>query len=121
MKNILKFGLFFGLLTVFVGTTDSFGAKKQSAISGGTKVRAKVEATGVYDEECYNKYYACMDNFCIADNEDGGTCSCSDESKKYASQLEEIRKTFTATKYNISICASLDFFNFFSTDTFGFT
>ena len=93
MKHILKFCAVVGALTVFAGVADSFAASKSSAITGGTKVRARVEATGVYDEECYNTYYACMDNFCIVDNENGGSCSCSDESKKYESDLEEIRKT----------------------------
>ena len=96
MKKILNFGLFFGLLTVFVGTTDAMGAtktKKQSALQAGTKVRAKVEATGVYNQECYDKYYGCMDAFCIADNENGGTCMCSDDAAKYDAQLEAIKKT----------------------------
>ena len=30
MKKVLNFGLFFGLMTVFIGTTDTFAAKKQS-------------------------------------------------------------------------------------------
>ena len=96
MKRVLKFGLFFGLLSAFVGGMDAFAAtktKKQSALQAGTKVRAKVEATGVYDEECYNKYFGCMDQFCIADNENGGTCSCSDDAAKYEEQLESIKKT----------------------------
>lgn len=98
MRKILRFGLFFGLVAAFVGATDSFAAtkskaKKQSAIQLGTKVRAKVEANGVYDEECYNKYFGCMDQFCIADNENGGTCMCSDDAAKYDEQLESIKKT----------------------------
>ena len=96
MKKILRFGLFFGLMSVFVAPIDSFAAtktKKQSAIQAGTKVRAKVEATGVYNEECYNKYFGCMDQFCIADNENGGTCMCSDDAAKYDEQLESIKKT----------------------------
>ena len=95
MKKILKFGLFFGALIVLVGAADSFAAtkaKKQSALQAGTKVRAKVEAKGVYDEECYEKYYGCMDQFCIADNENGGTCTCSDEAAKYDEQLESVKK-----------------------------
>ena len=92
MKYVFKFGLLFGLCAVFTASSDSFAAKKQSAIQTGTKVRARVEATGVYDEDCHDKYYACMDNFCIVDNENGGTCACSDEAKKYESQLEEIKK-----------------------------
>ena len=98
MKKILNFGLFFGLLTVFVGSTDSLAAtttkaKKQSALQAGTKVRAKVEATGVYDQECFDRYFGCMDAFCIADNENGGTCMCSDDAARYDEQLETIKKT----------------------------
>ena len=96
MKKILKIGLFFGLLGVFVGGVDSFAAtakaKKQSALQGGTKVRTKLDAKGVYDQECYEKYFGCMDQFCIADNENGGSCMCSDEAAAYDEQLESIRK-----------------------------
>ena len=93
MKKILRYGFFTGLLAAFVVTTDSLAAaKKQSALSAGTKVRAKVDATGIYDEECYNQYFGCMDQFCIADNENGGTCQCSDDATKYEAQLEEIRQ-----------------------------
>ena len=93
MKKVLNFGLFFGLMTVFIGTTDTFAAKKQSALQAGTKVRAKVEAKGLYDQDCYDKYFGCMDAFCIADNENGGTCMCSDDAAKYDEQLESIKKT----------------------------
>ena len=95
MKKILKFGVFVGLITAFVGAIDSIAAttRKQSALQAGTKVRARTDATGVYDEECYNKYFGCMDQFCIADNENGGSCSCSDEAASYDEQLEAIKKT----------------------------
>ena len=98
MKKILNFGLFFGLLTVFIGATDSLAAtttkaKKQSALQAGTKVRAKVEANGIYDQECFDRYFGCMDAFCIADNENGGTCMCSDDAARYDEQLETIKKT----------------------------
>ena len=93
MKKALNFGLVFGLITIFIGSTDSFAAKKQSALQAGTKVRAKVEATGIYDQDCYDKYFGCMDAFCIADNENGGTCMCSDDAAKYDEQLEAIKKT----------------------------
>ena len=91
MRKILKFGFLVGILTVFVGTVDAFAAKKQSAINMGTKVRGKVEAKGVYDQECYDAYYGCMDQFCIVDNEMGGSCNCSNEVKKYESALDEIK------------------------------
>ena len=97
MNNIFKLGLLCGLESLFVVPMDAMcapkaKAKKQSAIQAGTKVRAKVEATGIYDEECYNKYFGCMDQFCIADNENGGTCMCSDDAAKYDEQLEDIKK-----------------------------
>ena len=93
MKKALNFGLVFGLIAVFVAATDSFAEKKQSALQAGTKVRAKVEATGIYDQDCYDRYFGCMDAFCIADNENGGTCMCSDDAAKYDEQLEAIKKT----------------------------
>jgi len=95
MKKI--FGLFVAMLTVGVGMTDGFAAttKRQSAINMGTKVRGRVEAAGVYDEACYEAYYGCMDQFCIVDNEIGGSCNCSDEVKKYESALDEIRNALS--------------------------
>lgn len=98
MKKMLKFGLIFGALSVVcVGAIDSFAAtaktKKQSALQAGTKVRARVEAKGVYDQECYEQYFGCMDQFCIADNENGGSCMCSDDAATYDEQLEAIKKT----------------------------
>ena len=89
---MLNFGFVVAILSLFVGVADSFAAKKQSAINIGTKVRSRIEATGVYDEECYEAYYGCMDQFCIVDNEIGGSCNCSDEVKKYESALDEIKK-----------------------------
>lgn len=68
-------------------------SKKQSAVQSGTNVRAKVAATGVYSQECYDKYYGCMDQFCILDNEDGGSCACSDKNAEYEKRLEKIKDT----------------------------
>lgn len=65
---------------------------KQSAVQSGTMVRTKVAATGLYSEECYNAYYGCMDQFCISDNINGGSCSCSDDNAKYEDQLAAIKK-----------------------------
>ena len=67
-------------------------AGKQSAIQMGTKVRTKVEVSGLYDQECYDAYYGCMDSFCISDNENGGSCTCSDLNAKYDNELLEIKK-----------------------------
>lgn len=65
--------------------------KKQSAIQRGTTVRAKMDATGLYDQECYDAYYSCMDQFCITDNSNGGTCTCSDDSIEYEKQFAQIQ------------------------------
>ena len=97
MKKILNIGLMLGLMSVCFLPVDGFAAttkaKKQSALQAGTKVRAKVEANGLYDTACYEQYYGCMDQFCIADNENGGTCVCSDDAAIYDEQLEDIKKT----------------------------
>ena len=96
MRKFVKYGLFVGFVSVLFGAGDVMAAaksaKKQSAIQFGTKVRTKVEAKGIYDQECYDKYYSCMDQFCIVDNELGGSCNCSDDIVQYESALEEIKK-----------------------------
>lgn len=64
---------------------------RQSAIQLGTTVRTKVEATGLYDQACYDAYFGCMDQFCITDNASGGACNCSDSIKEYDEELAEIQ------------------------------
>lgn len=64
---------------------------KQSAIQKGTSVRTKIEATGLYDQACYDAYYGCMDQFCIPDNSNGGSCACSDDSIAYEKEFAEIK------------------------------
>ena len=68
-------------------------ARKQSAIQTGTTVRARVNATGVYDQECYDAYYGCMDQFCIIDNTNGGSCACSDLNEDLEKQFLAIQDT----------------------------
>lgn len=64
----------------------------QSVIQAGTTVRTKVAATDMYSTECHDAYYGCMDQFCIMDNGNGGSCACSDENEKFEKQLAEINK-----------------------------
>jgi hypothetical protein len=97
MKKLLNLGLILGVFATVVCGGDSFAAssktaKKQAAISIGTKVRAKVEAKGIYDQDCYDQYYSCMDQFCIVDNEVGGSCNCSDDITQYEASLDNIKK-----------------------------
>ncbi len=77
---------------VFGNVSQAAVAKKQSAIKSGTTVRTKTAVTGLYSEECYNMYYGCMDQFCIMDNVDGGSCACSDKNAGFESEIAEIQK-----------------------------
>lgn len=76
-----------------VGNANAAVAKKQSVIQNGTTIRARVPVTGIYDQECYDAYYGCMDQFCIVDNENGGSCACSDKNAEYEKKLADIKKT----------------------------
>ena len=95
MKNFMRVFMFVVTAAVVVpgwsAVTQS--ASKQSAIQSGTKVRAKTAASGLYSDECYDAYYGCMDQFCILDNEDGGSCACSDKNAGYQTRLEKIKDT----------------------------
>ena len=92
----IHIGLFLAALFVVMpaySATKTTG--KQSAIQQGTKVRAKTDASGLYNQECYDAYYGCMDQFCILDNEDGGSCACSDKNAEYEKRLEKIKDTLS--------------------------
>lgn len=86
MKKIAFVALMVSLPCVAFGAA----AKKQSAIQNGTNVRGRVAATGIYSQECYDAYYGCMDQFCISDNINGGSCLCSNDNAKYEDELKEI-------------------------------
>ncbi len=87
---IKKIACAFVLLAVPVGLYGAAAVKKQAAIQNGTNVRARVSATGVYSSQCYDAYYGCMDQFCISDNVNGGSCLCSNDNAKYEQELAEI-------------------------------
>lgn len=88
--------IFTGFLIAAASFTgaDAATAKtsKQSAIQKGTSVRTRVDASGLYDQACYDAYYGCMDQFCIPDNANGGSCTCSDDSIVYEKEFAEIQK-----------------------------
>ena len=86
-----KFSILSLLLIVPV-VAFAAAAKKQSAIQNGTNVRARVAATGVYSQQCYDEYYGCMDQFCMSENINGGSCLCSNNNKNYEAELEEINE-----------------------------
>ena len=94
MKTKLIFSSFLTLALVAV-VADSYGlttnrTARQSAIQQGTTVRTKVEATGLYDQACYDAYFGCMDQFCVTDNASGGACNCSDNIIEYNEELASI-------------------------------
>ncbi len=91
MKKFSVLSLLFIVPIVAVAAT----AKKQSAIQNGTNVRARVAATGIYSTECYEAYYGCMDQFCMSENVNGGSCLCSNNNQKYEDDLAEINKMLT--------------------------
>ena len=95
MKKLLNLAFCFCALGVcFFGDVSAATktAKKQSAIQIGTKVRSKIDVSGIYNQKCYEQYFGCMDQFCIVDNELGGSCNCNDDIKKYESALSDIRQ-----------------------------
>ena len=89
--------IFIGFCAIILLTplTSYSAPKKQSAIQNGTTVRAKVNAKGLYSQDCYEEYYGCMDEFCISDNANGGTCLCSNDNAKYEKELAEITDMLT--------------------------
>ncbi|MCL1892398.1 MAG: hypothetical protein FWF97_03895 [Alphaproteobacteria bacterium] len=64
---------------------------KQNVVQAGTGVAAATANT-VVDEACKNKYYGCMDSFCMLDNDSGGRCLCSDQKAELDVVLAEIEK-----------------------------
>ena len=63
-------------------------AATQSVINTGTKLAESASATVASD--CQSLYNACMDNFCMLDNFDGGRCVCSNRYGSFNKLLSEI-------------------------------
>ncbi len=85
------------LMAVVAGACDASAAVaksagKQSAIQNTTTVRTRVTPTGLYDQACYDAYYGCMDQFCITDNSNGGSCACSDDNAAYEEKMAKIKE-----------------------------
>lgn len=72
-------------------TLSARAATTQKVINSGTKVATAVTNTAV-SEECQNKYYGCMDAFCMLDNTSGGRCLCSNKNAELDDILAEIEK-----------------------------
>ena len=61
----------------------------QKVINSGTKVAAATANTAV-SEVCQEKYYGCMDAFCMLDNTSGGRCICSNKNAELDEILSQI-------------------------------
>ena len=94
-KSVFKLSVFIMPLMLVFGADAAVVARKQSVIQSGTNVRARTTATGVYDQDCYDAYYGCMDQFCIMDNASGGSCLCSDLNADLEKQFASIQDTLT--------------------------
>ena len=73
------------------GGVTARAATTQKAITSGTKI-AGATANTVVDEECKEKFYGCMDSFCMLDNANGGRCLCSNRNAELDKVLEEIQR-----------------------------
>ena len=93
-ENLFLFLAFFSLLVTFLGETWAASTRRNSVVVDAlkAKVRAKVESSNLYDQECYEAYFGCMDQFCQSDNESGGSCICSDDYSQYDSTMKKIEQ-----------------------------
>ncbi|MCL2889835.1 MAG: hypothetical protein FWF34_01075, partial [Alphaproteobacteria bacterium] len=90
MKKI--FLISFAIIGIAIGDAAAAVAARTAVVPGGTAVRQRVEATGLYSPECHNAYFGCMDQFCISDNEAAGSCLCSDDNDKFQAVLTDVEK-----------------------------
>ena len=73
-------------------TVSARAASTQKVIQTTAKVTSATSASGLVDEACKEKYFGCMDSFCMQDNANGARCVCSDQVKTYDSILAQIEK-----------------------------
>ncbi len=64
-------------------------AAKQNVIQSGTKVQTSTADKAV-SSECRDKFFGCMDSFCMLENETGGRCICSNRNAELDKILAEI-------------------------------
>lgn len=66
-------------------------ATVQKVVNSGTKIAGAAKNIAI-NEECQNKYFGCMDAFCMLDNTSGGRCICSDKNAELDSILADIEE-----------------------------
>ncbi len=85
-------------------TVTARAGSTQKVINIGTTVAAANENV-VVSEACRQKYYGCMDSFCMLDNDSGGRCICSDKNAEYdeiLAQIEELdQQSYQMATYGV--------------------
>ena len=76
----------------------------QRVINTGTTIAAANENV-VVSQACRDKYYGCMDSFCMLDNDSGGRCICSDRNAELddiLAQIEELdQQSYQMATYGV--------------------
>ena len=90
--------------TVTRSATTARAGTTQKVLNTGTSVAAANENV-VVSAECRQKYYGCMDSFCMLDNDSGGRCICSDKNAEYddiLAQIEELdQQSYQMATYGV--------------------
>lgn len=85
-------------------TVTARAATTQKVLNTGTTINAANENVMV-SEACRQKYYGCMDSFCMLDNDSGGRCICSDKNAEYdeiLAQIEELdQQSYQMATYGV--------------------
>ena len=93
-KKISYLSLYLVLFSIY---SVNSAEVKQGVVSRGMKVKEATENT-VVSSVCKQKFYGCMDSFCMLENTNGGRCMCSDRKSELDSILAEIDKIDAKSK-----------------------
>ncbi|MCL2538460.1 MAG: hypothetical protein FWF34_00240 [Alphaproteobacteria bacterium] len=70
---------------------------QQRVVQTGTTVAAATTSASVIDPICRERWFGCMDSFCMMENESGGRCMCSNRHTELNAVLAEIERLDEAT------------------------
>ena len=93
-KKISYLSLYLVLFSIY---SVNSAEVKQGVVSRGMKVKEATENT-VVSSVCKQKFYGCMDSFCMLENTNGGRCVCSDRKSELDNILAEIDKIDAKSK-----------------------
>lgn len=81
-------------------TVSARAGAVQKVVQTGTGISAATTNT-VVDATCRERYFGCMDSFCMLENDNGGRCLCSDKKADYDDILKQI-ETLDAQSYALA-------------------